>query len=354
MTLPTFTWDVDPILFHYPEWLPLPGGGIRYYSLLYMLVFLGGYKLLDWQIKRAGGKEEDASDFITYGVIAVLGGARFGHVFFYEWDRLVETFTDDPTWILRIWEGGLASHGATIGLILAMWLFTKRRNQSFVEGCDRFSFAAALGAILVRVGNWFNSEIVGRHTDGTWGVMFPRFDGYTAPPLRHPSQLYEVFLGCVVFAALYIADRAFGKEKRPRGLLISIFFTLYFMGRFLVEYFKEHQSDGLAMEAHDILEGPLTTGQLLSIPLVIAGLIGITVSLVRKTPAHWYVPARDDAPAAEAAKATAKLSSNSTSHAEEEDEGNFDDDVDAVLAGEDDHLPLDTEVGAESEGSNEK
>src|SRR5688572_7100831 len=235
--MPAFTWDVDPILVHFPAWLAwLPVDGIRYYSLLYVGVFLGGYKLLDWQIRRAGGSPDDANDFVLYGVIAVLGGARMGHVFFYEWDRFVK----EPLWLFQIHKGGLASHGATVGLFLAMYLFTKFRRQSFIEGCDRFAFSAALGSILVRLGNLFNSEIVGRKTNADWGVRFPRFDGPDAP-LRHPSQIYEIALGLFVMAALWFADRQFGKEKRPRGLMISLFMALYFTGRFGVEFVKEYQ-----------------------------------------------------------------------------------------------------------------
>jgi prolipoprotein diacylglyceryl transferase len=281
------TWDVDPILLYFPSWLSfMPVSGIRYYSLLYVGVFLGGYKLLDWQIRRAGGDEDQANDFVLYGVIAVLAGARIGHVFFYEWDRFVR----DPSWILMIHKGGLASHGATIGLIVAMFLFTKLRRQSFIEGCDRFAFSAALGSILVRIGNFFNSEIVGRETQADWGVRFPRYDGYANPPLRHPSQLYEVALGLVVMAALLIADRALGREKRPRGTLISLFFGLYFTGRFVVEYFKEFQ----ALES----TGLLTMGQWLSVIPALLGFVGLALSLKKRVPAKWQVyalpPPNDD------------------------------------------------------------
>lgn len=285
MSLPTVTWDVDPVLIHYPGWLPLPGDGLRYYSLLYVLVFLGGYKLLDWQIKRAGGHEEDANDFVLYGVIAVLAGARFGHVFFYEFDRFIEKFPTDPLWVFKIWQGGLASHGATIGLLIAMWLFTKRRKQSFIEGCDRFSFSAALGSTLIRLGNLFNSEIVGKKTDGSWGFAFPRYfedRGLDPTPLRHPSQLYEVTLGLLTMLSLYLADKWLGKEKRPRGALISVFFAVYFSGRFVVEFFKENQSP---FEANL----PLTMGQLLSIIPALAGFIGLFISMKKKVPAHWVV-----------------------------------------------------------------
>ena len=284
--MPAFTWDIDPILLYFPSWLSwLPVDGIRYYSLLYVGVFLGGYKLLDWQIQRAGGDPEDGNDFVLYGVIAVLGGARVGHVFFYEWDRFVK----EPLWLFKIHEGGLASHGATIGLFLAMYLFTKFRRQSFIEGCDRFAFSAALGSILVRIGNFFNSEIVGRKTNADWGVRFPRYDHMPDPPLRHPSQLYEVAIGVFVMLALWVVDRALGKEKRPRGMLIAVFMALYFTGRFFVEFVKEYQPGENAVG--------LTTGQWLSLIPAAGGYLGIFLSWKLRVPAKWNVhrvPADDD------------------------------------------------------------
>jgi len=259
---------------------------IRYYSLLFVGVFLGGYALLNWQIKRGGGDEQDAGDFIVYGVLGVLVGARLGHVIFYDLDKALK----DPEWILQIWTGGLASHGAVVGLITAMWLFTKRRGIAFLEGSDRFAFSAALGAALVRLGNFFNSEIVGIKTDQTWGVRFPRFEHTAAAPLRHPSQLYEFALGMLVLLALYIADKRWGKEDRPRGALISLFFALYFPGRFLIEYVKEHQ---VFPES-----APLDMGQYLSIPGALIGFYGLWWSFNRRLPVGWYRPedleSRDD------------------------------------------------------------
>lgn len=289
--LPKFTWDIDPVLFYYPNWLSfLPGDGIRYYSLLFVGVFLGGYRLLDWQIRRAGGPEEDANDFVIYGVLGTLIGSRLGHVFLYEWDH----FLRDPLFLLQIHKGGLASHGATTGLVVAMWLFTRRKRQSFLEGADRFSFSAALGATLVRIGNWFNSEIVGRKTDQTWGVYFPRFDrDVPGPVYRHPSQLYEVFLGLVVLLSLYLWDKKLGEEKRPRGAMISMFFAVYFTGRFIVEYFKEFQAWAVGL--------PLTEGQFYSIAPALLGYFGIYWSLKKKIPAHWYTDADDEEPAEESA-----------------------------------------------------
>lgn len=274
--MPAFTWDVDPILVHFPAaWGGLPVDGVRYYSLLYLGVFLGGYKLLDWQLRRAGGDPEDAYDFVLYGVAAVLLGARLGHVVFYEWQR----FLSDPAWLLEIHRGGLSSHGAALGLLLAVYAYTRQRRQSFLEGCDRLAFSAALGAVLVRVGNLFNSEIVGKPTLGAFGVRFPRYDGYLDPPLRHPTQIYEALLGLAAFALLWFLDRILGRERRPRGLLSSAFAGAYFCGRFLVEFWKE-------VPAHELGWG-LDTGQWLSIAPALAGVVGCYLSWKWYVPAHW-------------------------------------------------------------------
>jgi phosphatidylglycerol:prolipoprotein diacylglycerol transferase len=249
--------------------------GIRYYSLLFVFVFLGGHALLKWQITRARGPAEDANDFIVYGVVGVLVGARLGHVLFYDLDKALK----NPIWVFEIWTGGLASHGAVIGLILAMYLFTRRRGIPFLEGADRFAFSAALGATLVRIGNLLNSEIVGKKTDGTWGFRFPRFDGFENPPLRHPSQLYEIALGLTVLGLLYVIDRKLGEEKRPRGAMIASFFALYFTGRFGIEFFKEYE--GISPDS------PLRMGQILSLPGMLLGYFGLYWSFKNRLPARW-------------------------------------------------------------------
>jgi phosphatidylglycerol---prolipoprotein diacylglyceryl transferase len=281
--LPSITWDIDPVLLRIPIPVIDKVFELRYYSLIFVAVFLGGYSLLKWQIERGGGHEDDAGDFIVYGVVGVLGGARVGHVLFYDLDK----FFKDPISLFKIWEGGLASHGAVVGLILAMYLFTKRRDIAFLEGSDRFAFSAALGASLVRFGNFFNSEIVGIKTDQTWGVRFPRFSPDAALahsgvelPLRHPSQLYEGVIGLLVMLGLYVADRAWGKEKRPRGALIALFFALYFPARFLIEFVKEHQ---VFTEA----DAQLDMGQYLSIPGVLLGVYGLWWSFNRRLPVGW-------------------------------------------------------------------
>jgi len=276
--VPKFTWNIDPALFH------LGSYELRYYSLIFVAVFLGGHALLRWQIMRGGGEDEDASDFFVYGVLAVLIGARLGHVIFYDYEKAL----NDPIWVLKIWTGGLSSHGAVMGLLFAMWLFTKRKGISYVEGMDRFVFAAALGATLVRVGNFFNSEIVGKVTDQTWGVRFPRYDQSLDAPFRHPTQIYEVALGLAVLGLLYLIDKAAGKEKRPRGLMVSCFFILYFGGRFFIEFFKELQVESIEKSVG------FTMGQILSVPCFVLGLVGLVISLKKRVPVGWYPEDLDD------------------------------------------------------------
>jgi prolipoprotein diacylglyceryl transferase len=320
LLLPSFTWDVDPVFWRVPRagvagtigaigllmvlyglakkereqiitGAFFAGAGLlisefmgpmvelRYYSMLFVVVFLGGHALLNWQIKRGGGGPEVAGDFIVYGVLGVLIGARLGHVIFYDLDKALE----DPVWIFKIWTGGLASHGAVAGLIIAMYMFTKSRHIPFLEGADRFSFSAALGATVVRIGNLFNSEIVGRKVpDQSWGMRFPRNPpdhGLTPIPLRYPSQLYEITLGVAVFVGLLIADRAMGKEKRPRGAMIAWFFALYFTGRLFTEFYKE-------IEALDP-DSAISMGQYLSILPALLGWYGVYWTMKRKQPSGW-------------------------------------------------------------------
>ena len=266
-----FTWNVDPVLVHF--WGDF---GIRYYGLIFALVFIGGFFFFRWQVIRAGGSEDDAYEVIIPGALAVVIGARLGHVVFYNLDRALA----DPLWVFQIWKGGLASHGATIGLLIGLWYYAWRQKQSYLEVMDRFSFSVALGSTLVRVGNFFNSEIVGRLTDQTWGVRFPRFDGAVAP-LRHPSQIYEALMGLTVLGLLLLTDRLCGGEKRRRGVMAGVLLTAYFTGRFTVEFFKAYQTLPAS--------SPLTMGQFLSIPPIIGGVGLLIYSLKRGRPASWNV-----------------------------------------------------------------
>lgn len=295
-------WQPDPVLI---EIGPL---AIRYYGVIYAVALMGAFYLFRWQMLRAGHPEKEADTFLTMGVIGAIVGARLGHVFFYDAER----YLADPITILYIHKGGLASHGATISLVLVLFYYAWRFRLHFAEVFDRFSLGAAWAATLIRVGNFMNSEIVGRPTGTDWGVKFPRHDrpdlfrgdavadpqAYEAAladiPLRHPSQLYEVGLGVIVFLALWIVDRKLG-ERRPRGLMGGMFFLLYFTGRFIVEFFKDFQT----LDANDSF---LTMGQYLSLPFMAIGLVWIIVAVKMNRPACSRQPAQDAA-AAEAPSA---------------------------------------------------
>jgi hypothetical protein len=214
-------------------------------------------------------------------------------------------------------------------------LFTKSRGVPFLEGSDRFSFSAALGATVVRIGNLFNSEIVGRKVPGqTWGIRFPRNipdHGLDPVPLRYPSQIYEIALGMAVFVGLLIADRVMGKEKRPRGAMISWFFALYFTGRLFTEHYKE-------IEALP-LDSAISMGQYLSILPALLGWYGVWRSLKRREPVGWVEggahadPEEEEAdeedeqevPPVRVGKAKSKANAPVEPEDEEDDEGEEDD-----------------------------
>jgi phosphatidylglycerol---prolipoprotein diacylglyceryl transferase len=249
------TWDLDPVL--------LAGSTpLRYYNLLLAASIVGGFFLWRWQLRRSGRSEALAARFLAYGLIGAIVGARLGHYLLYDLQRLIAS----PLSLLQLWQGGLASHGAAVGLALALLLFAQRNGLPFADVADRLTFGVALAAVLVRIGNFCNSEIVGRPTDGTWGVRFPRFDlvPLAQVPLRHPSQLYEAGLGLVLLVLLLLVDRHSG-ERRRRGLLSALLLVVYFGGRIVVERFK--QPEGIAAGS------ALTLGQILSLPPLLLGVV---------------------------------------------------------------------------------
>ena len=250
-------WNVNPIL------VKLGPLEIRYYGLCFVAALLGGFYWWRWQILRSGRTEEAAEKLLMPAAAAVVVGARLAHVIFYEPGR----FLADPVSILFVWQGGLASHGATVGLMLTLYWFSVKEKMPLLEVFDRFSFSAAWGAAMVRVGNFFNSEIVGRPTSMPWGFKFPRFDvgiPIDRVPVRHPSQIYEFLLALAVLLLLYVLDRSAGGEKRKPGLLGGAFLAAYFGGRFFVEFAKAYEG------IPDTF--PLTMGQMLSAPFVVVGL----------------------------------------------------------------------------------
>lgn len=303
------TWEIDPDL------ITLGPLTIRYYGVLFAAGLLLAYSLWRWQMLRPKHNVEITEKFLFWGVVAVLLGSRFGHCFFYEPAKYLR----DPVQILFIWKGGLASHGATIGLFLALILYARRYKFSALELMDRFAMPATMGALFVRLGNFMNSEIVGREWTGPWAVRFPRFTsinqnsieqmraslrgvpyqrlgqelGFVAQPLpRHPSQLYEAMGAIIIFLLILLVDWRL-KEKRPRGLLCGMFLLLYFSFRFCVEFFKEFQVENFLKMVPDPVNRVihvqpavgLTMGQWLSIPFALLGVGFIVYALRKKLPA---------------------------------------------------------------------
>ncbi len=261
-------WNVDPVLFKLG---PLQ---VRYYGVCFAVALLGGYLLWRWQILRSGRSEAVAERVLLPSVLAVVAGARLGHIFFYE----PEIIAQNPLRAFYVWEGGLASHGAAIALVATLWWYSRREKIAMEEVSDRFAFSIAWAAAWVRIGNLFNSEIVGRVTTRDYGIKFPRFDGVALEnvPYRIPTQIYEAVMGFAVMGLLLWADRALGGEKRPRGMMIALCLILYFSGRFTVEFFKAQQ--GFVNDSNS----SLTMGQYLSLPFVAAGIVWLWSSLRRR------------------------------------------------------------------------
>ncbi len=244
-------WNIDPIAFS------LGAIKVHWYGIFFALGLLGAFFLGEWIFKRENKDPKLLDSFFLYLIIGITLGARLAHVFFYDFDY----YKDHPLEILFIWKGGLASHGGAIGAIIAVYLFCKKHNINFQWMLSRASLGALVLAPFIRIGNFFNSEIVGLPTNSNFGVVFDKID----PILRHPVQLYEAFGYILIFfIALFIYLKVDNKTftKIGTGFILITVFTL----RFFLEYFKTPQS-----EFANIL--PLSMGQILSIPFIILGVV---------------------------------------------------------------------------------
>jgi prolipoprotein diacylglyceryl transferase len=246
-------WNVDPTLFRLGPLAP------RWYGLLFASGFLIGFYLMRHVFQRENRPETDLDFLLLYLLGGTVIGARLGHILFYA----PGYYLMNPAEIIAIWEGGLASHGGLIGVPVAIWLYSRRRDdQPFVWLLDRLAAPVALTGSFIRLGNLFNSEILGKPADLPWAVVFERID-QTA---RHPVQVYESISYFLIFVLLWGLYRHWG-EDTPRGLLIGGFLSLIFGVRIVWETFKVEQ-------AHFELALPLgmSMGQLLSVPAVAVGL----------------------------------------------------------------------------------
>lgn len=260
MLISYIVWNIDPEIFSLG---PL---SIRYYGLLWALSFLFGYMIFERIVKRESLPENYLDTLTIYMAIGTIVGARLGHCLFYQ----PGYYLAHPIDILKIWEGGLASHGAAIGIILALYLFSRRTKRPLIYILDRIVITVALAGVLIRLGNLMNSEIYGIQTSLPWGFIFKQ-NNEIVP--KHPTQIYEALsylVGLIVLLWVYIKSDA---KPRP-GLLFGLFLIFIFATRFFIEFIKEPQ---VGFE----VGMTLNMGQWLSIPFVVAGVYFIIKALTK-------------------------------------------------------------------------
>ena len=253
-------WNVDPVLFH------IGGFALRWYSLCFLVAFLLGYYIIERMFKHEHVKEDYLSSLFVYIFLAILFGARLGHCLFYEPDY----FLTSEHWVEIFWPfqnghftgfQGLASHGAAIGILVALWLYWRKYGLNAWWFLDRLVIVVALGGAFVRLGNLFNSEIYGVETTLPWGFIYER-NGETVP--KHPTQLYESLSYFIIFGvSLWYYIRKKGQFKT--GTIFGWWLVALFGVRLLIEFVKNDQVD---FEAGMVLN----MGQLLSLPFIIGGL----------------------------------------------------------------------------------
>lgn len=251
MTSGYITWTA------HPEIIRLGSLSVRWYGLLFAMSFAVGYIIMLQFFKKEKLPEALLDKLSIYMLIATVIGARLGHVFFYE----PASYLAHPLDILKIWEGGLASHGAAIGILIGLYLFARKNKKSYLWTLDRIVIVVALSGFFIRTGNLMNSEIYGKLTTLPWGFIFVRA-GETLP--KHPTQIYEAL--CYLGIFFYLLWYYYHKDGAPReGVLFGWFLITVFTARFILEFLKEPQVD---FENSMVLN----MGQLLSIPFVLGGI----------------------------------------------------------------------------------
>ena len=246
-----FYWDASPVIFSFS------GLSVGWYGLLFASGFFVGFHIMRWIYTREGKSLTTLDNIFIYMVLGAVVGARLGHCLFYD----PAYYLANPLEILKIWQGGLASHGGVIGMLIAMYVYAKQTSDiNFLWLLDRMTIVIALGSFFIRTGNFFNSEIIGIPTTVPWAVVFSHVD--LLP--RHPAQLYEAivyFLLFTVLIFLYLKH----KEKLKSGFMMGLLMVVIFGSRFFIEFVK------IPQETFEPLLG-LNMGQWLSIPVVLLGL----------------------------------------------------------------------------------
>ncbi len=260
MHLLVIPWDVNPEIFRVGSF------AVRWYGLLFASSFVIGYFIMEKIFKNENLSVEVLDRLTIYMAVGTIVGARLGHCLFYE----PSYYLSHPLEILMIWHGGLASHGAAIGILTAIWLFSRKEKKDYTWVLDRIAIVVALSGFFIRMGNLMNSEIYGVETTVPWGFVFLR-NGEVVP--KHPTQIYEGLAYLLIFVILY---RIYWSKKGEhiQGTIISLACILIFVARFFIEFLKEDQ---VAFER----TMKLNMGQWLSIPFILLGIAGMYWSIKR-------------------------------------------------------------------------
>ena len=244
---------IDPIIFS------IGPVALRWYGMMYLIGFLVAMFIANRAADKSAGEwtRDQVSDLLFYSFLGVILGGRIGYVLFYQW----EYFLTDPLYLFQIWQGGMSFHGGLLGVITAVYIFSRKTNKSFLIVGDFVAPLVPVGLGMGRLGNFINAELWGRQTDVPWAMVFPT-DSLQLP--RHPSQLYEFFLeGVVLFAILYMVTR----KPRSLGLASGTFLIGYGVFRSFVEFFREP-------DAHlGLYFSFISKGQILSIPMILIGML---------------------------------------------------------------------------------
>jgi phosphatidylglycerol:prolipoprotein diacylglycerol transferase len=248
--------EINPIAF---ELGPLK---VHWYGIMYLLAFGSAYLLATWRAKQSTNNwtAQQVSDLIFYGAMGVVLGGRFGYVFFYNFPQ----FLEDPLWLFRVWEGGMSFHGGLLGVLIAIAIFCKLHKRNFFDVADFGAPFVPLGLMFGRLGNFIGGELWGRVADPAsvpWAMIFPRAGDLA----RHPSQLYQAALeGFLLFVILWF----YSSRPRPQKAVSAMFLMGYGIFRTAAEFFREPD----AHIGFDLF-GWMSRGQMLSVPMIIAGLV---------------------------------------------------------------------------------
>jgi len=252
-----FVWNIDPNIFKYGSLQ------LRWYGLLFVSSFFIGMALVKWMFRRENVPTDALDNLLLAAIAGTVIGARLMHCLAYE----PGFYLSHPIEILKVWKGGLASHGGMLGMIIVLYWYARKEHLPYGWLLSRLTIPGMIVAAFVRFGNFFNSEILGLPTDVPWAIVVSRVN----PIPRHPVQLYEGFSYLIIFAILLTIYLRTSRDFSAR-ILPGIFAVLLFGTRFVLEYFKTRQADYTTAL-------PFTTGQLLSLPVILVGVVWIIWAL---------------------------------------------------------------------------